>query len=111
MSDLPRVTKDSERLVILLYKQYVVSVKSGIPRSEARLFGDYDQIADQFCPGESVESVSDLLWELARADYLEVSAYDDMPCECELTMPCIVMMENRFKDGIKSILDFLTNLV
>ena len=111
MSELPRVTKDSERLIVLLYTRYVVSVKNGIPRNEARLFGDCDQIASLFCPEKPVEDVSDLLFELARADYLEVSVYDDMPCECKLTLPCIVMMENRFKDGIKSILDFIANLV
>ena len=107
MSGSVRLTRDAGRLLAMMYKRYLNSIADGIPRRSARYFIDSEQIRALFLPDMDLADVDDLVRELAAADLILTRYLDNICCDCELTTACIVLMENRFADGVKDILDFL----
>ena len=110
MSDQTRLTRDASRLLALMYRRYLTSVADGVPRREARSFGDSPTIRALFLPDWDLEDVDDLLRELAAAGFLSVRFADNIVCECALTPSCVSRMENQFPDGLKEVAHFLLNL-
>ncbi len=105
------LTKDADRLLCLLYKQYLEKHKAGIPKVEAKLMGGSDDVQRDLLPKVSVEDVDETFRELDRAGFLSVNYYDDLAYSSQLTDLSIVVMENRFKDGLKGVLEFLAHFI
>ena len=105
------LTRDSKRLLCLLYKLYLERVDNGISKSSARYMGGSEHIRQCCLPEESLENVDDSCWELLRAGMLDGFGADDMVCESELTDQAIIHMETRFQKGMKELLEFLANFI
>ena len=97
------ITRESEKLLCMLYKVYLDRRKSGEPRECARQFEDaFFSSAEPFA-SMNRDDVDDLLQELARKGMLKTFIVGD----CELTDEAIVYLENRFKNGLISVISFL----
>lgn len=97
------LTKDSEKLLCVLYKNYLEKRKSGAAKSEAKSFGSSHNIHESLCPNWLFEDVDDTCRELSRADSI---AY-----HVNLSDFAISYMDNRFKNGLKDVINFLANLL
>ena len=53
------------------------------------------------------DHVSSLCWSLASAGYITCEPGEDLANEIKLTDKTIIYMENKFKNGLKSVLEFL----
>jgi hypothetical protein len=105
------LTKETQRLLALLYNGYLSKRDSGMERYKARMFGDADDIVEAYMPESDAETVSDLCWVLSDAGYAVVVPGDDKVYAVQLTERALVKLENRFKDGAKSVLRFLAQFI
>lgn len=64
------LTKDSEKLICLIYKDYLEKRKSGLSKSKANEFGSSHDIHERLCPNWIFEDVDDTCRELHRAGLL-----------------------------------------
>lgn len=107
MDDL---TKEQQKLLVSMYKE-VLNRQSTLSFEYSNHFTDSDQIRDLFCPEKKSEHVSELCWKLKSKGYIDCEPGDDLANEISLTDKTIIYMENRFKNGIKDILSFLSNFI
>jgi len=105
-----RLTKDSDALLCLLYKQYCQKRKSDVSKSSAKMFGSSADIQKTITPKWTFENVNETCNELSRAGFLDCSHSDDVVDSTCLSDIGIIYMENRFKDGLKSVLQYLERI-
>lgn len=105
------MTKDSEKLICLLYKSYLAKKKSGCSKSQANSFGSSHNIHEQLCPDWVFEDVDDTCRELSRAGLLICFWADNIAYEVSLSDAGIIYMENRFKNNISAIADFIAKII
>jgi len=102
-----KLTKDSDALICLLYKQYCQCRKDGISKTDAKYFGCSSDIQRNIIPKWIFADVDETCRELGRAGLLECNVSDQMVIRCWLSDPGIIYMENRFKDGLVSLLEYI----
>ncbi len=105
------LTKDSEKLLCVLYKNYLEKRKSGAAKSEAKSFGSSHNIHESLCPNWLFEDVDDTCRELSRAGMLNCLWADSIAYHVNLSDFAISYMDNRFKNGLKDVINFLANLL
>lgn len=99
-----KLTKDSQKVLVLLYKEYLTKVKSGCSKSKACEFdGDNLNFITDMHPDDVYES----LIELKANKLIKM----DITGEFELTDIAIYEMENRIKKHFKNGLNCLTDLL
>ena len=104
------LTKDAEKLICLLYKSYLQKRKSGMSKSQATCFGSSHDIHEQLCPELIFEDVDDTCRELSRAYLLNCLWADNIAYHVILSDNAIVYMENRFKNGLSEVLEFVDKI-
>lgn len=107
----PSLTKDSEKLICVIYKEYLKKRKSGISKSDAKMFGSSHSIHENLLPKWSFKDVDDTCRELSRLEFLQCNWADDIAYHVTLSDKGIVYMENRFKNGIEEISDFISKFI
>lgn len=105
------LTKDSEKLICVLYKAYLEKRKSGLPKSKAKSFGSSHAIHETFFPDLMFEDVDDTCRELSRAKLLNCFWADNIAFNVSISDQGIIYMENRFKDNILSVADFISKFI
>lgn len=105
------ISKDSKKLLFLIYKSYLKKREDGMSRSNAISFGTSEDIYHDIMPESSADDVKSFLYELKNAGYIQGSDYDNKLCICELTNKAIVTLENYPKETFVSIASFLANFI
>lgn len=105
------LTKDSEKLLCLLYKDYLEKRKSGLSKSNSNSFGSSRDIHVRLCPDWIFKDVDDTCRELSRAGLLHCAWADNIAYHVILSDSAIIYMENRFKNGLLSVIDFLSSFI
>ena len=105
------LTKDADRLLVSLYRMYLEARKAGESRADSKHIGGSEVIQAKLMPHEARDDVDELCRELSRADYLSCVFADDTIYDSYLTDAAIIVLENRFKDGLLSVLDFLSKFL
>lgn len=105
---IKQLTKDADKLLCIFYKDYLSKVKSGLSKSSSSCFGNSDEITAKYLPDWHPEDTADICWELHKAGYAVCSRGDDIANDVTLTREAIVYMENRFKNGINDVTDFIS---
>ena len=105
---MKKLTKDADTLICLMYKQYLESRKADIPKSKAKYFGSSHDIQSALLTKEAPEDVDETCRELDRAEYIYARYYDDEANDVTISDEAIIYMENRFKDGLVGVIDFLS---
>ena len=102
-----QLTKDSDALICLLYKQYLQKRKDGVPKADAKSFGSSQNIHKTIASKWAYEDVDETCRELSRAGILKCFYAENVVYNSELSDIGIIYMENRFKDGLDNVLDYL----
>lgn len=105
------LTKDAEKLICVMYKRYLEKRSSGISKSESNYFGDTHTVHESFFPREPFDDIDDSVWELKRTNFISGDYGDNILSEISITSAGLIYMENRFKNGIKDVLTFLSNFI
>lgn len=101
------LTKDSDKLICSAYKNYLERRKSGESKLNAKHFksGFYKEIKALASWNE--QDVRDTLAELKRANFVKL--YIDGGFQ--LNDSAIIYMENRFKNGLADVTEFLSKFI
>jgi hypothetical protein len=105
-----QLTKDADALICLLYKQYCQKLKDGVPKMQAKMFGSSEDIQKTVAPKWTFEDVDETCRELDRSGLIECFYADDIAYQTWLTDIGITYMENRFKNNLDNVLDYLNKI-
>lgn len=104
---MTELTRDSDKMLCCLYKEYLGRRKLGNSKRNSRRFTkEYcsnDFILSSWCRSD----ISDSIMELGQKKYLKVYIGGDF----ELTDSAIIYMENRFKNNIVELTDFISKFI
>ena len=100
------LTKNAYRALCLIYKAFLNRTKQGVSRRSAILFLDYSIFKDENLYNSNTTDFRAALNELKRARYIDLYVDDGF----KLLDSGIALMENRFKDGLSEVIDFITKI-
>lgn len=100
------LTKDAQKLVAVAYKEYLEKRKSGVDKTNSKHFS-CSEIHEKYFNDFSLRDYKETVAEMCRA--FNCSMY--MDGGFMLNDFAIVYMENRFKNGIKDVLSFLSQFI
>ncbi len=93
-----------------MYKE-VLNRQPALCAKQANYFESSDQLNELFSLDMSSDYISDLCWKLYAKGYISCYPGDDLANDISLCDPTIIYMENRFKNGLKDVLSFLSNFI
>lgn len=105
-----KLTKDSDALICVLYKEYLQKRKDGIAKGRAKDFGGAKHIQQTLVPKWSLGDTEETLLELKRAGMITCTAAENTVLFATLADDGIIYMENRFKNGLSDVLDYLEKI-
>ena len=94
MTDIP-LSKSADKFLCTVYKAYLLKVKKGMSKTEARNFFNFDSLCQELFPKEKPIDVSASIKELRKIFKMKVYINDTFV----LSDDAIIYMENRL--GIK----------
>lgn len=104
---MDELTREAQKLLGSAYKEYLIRRKREVDRESSKLFDcDFYKSVSQLSQ-YSQDDISSFLCELRDAEYIEM--YIDGGFELE--NKAIIILENKFKNDMKAILNFLTGLI
>lgn len=98
-----QLTKNADKALCEIYRVYLTRSKSGENKYNAKDFSDIERWENAIFEGWETEDALDSLIELARAHMIDL----DISNGFTLKTDAIIYMENRFKNGLSDVLDFL----
>ena len=101
---------DTFNMTASMYKE-VLNRQPALSMEDANRFDSSDQLIELFSLNMSSDYVSDLCWKLHSNGYIQCYPGDDLANDISLSDKTIVYMENRFKNGLKDVLSFLSNFI
>lgn len=101
------LTKDADKMICCIYKTFLQRRKSGISKSSAKQFSDDYFQSDKQLSSWLPDDLDDALLEIGRAGLVAVYLGGNF----DLTDSGIIYMENRFKNGLNEVLDFISKLI
>lgn len=104
------LTKEQKILLCSMYKDYL-SKQPALQPNDANYFGDSDMIQKMYFPEYNIDYVSEMCWKLKSKGYIMCYPGDDLANCISITDETIIYMENRFKNGLKDVLLFLSNFI
>lgn len=107
---MDNLTNDAKKLLCKIYKSYLEKRKSGISKADANKFDSCESIHKDLVPKWIFSDVEDTCRELSQKNFIHCSWYDNTGLNIYLTTDAISILENRFKNNIKSVLSFIANI-
>lgn len=104
------LTKDSDALICLLYKEYCNRRKSGVSKLEAKQFDGSEEIHRDIAPKLPFDDIEETCRELHRSGLIECFYADNIVQHVWFTDKGIIYMENRFKNGLGEVLSYLERI-
>lgn len=101
-----QLTKDTDKIFCLIYEEYLNRRKAGASKSSAILFHHPEALQPDFLQGIHADDIYSALHELHRNGLIK--EYTDGGFI--LLDPGIIYMENRFKNGLKEVLEYISLL-
>lgn len=105
------LTKDAEKLICVVYKSYLEKRKNGITKANAKNLGNSHLIHEQFFPKWLFKDVDDTCRELSRAGLLDCKWANNTGYLVRISDKGILYLENRFKNGLKEVIEFLAGIL
>ena len=105
------LTKDSKKLLYILYKEYLNRRNNNVPKIRAVNFQSAESVQANFMPDELLEDVEEYMRELGRNNFLNNSYADDTIYSSNLTDFAICKMEELPRDTFLSVTDFVSKFI
>lgn len=101
------LTKDADLLVCCAYKEYLDRRKNGIPKRQANTFHPEFRENTPELSGWLHDDYLYTVGELKRAGFARMA----LDGTFYITERCIIYMENRFKNGLMEVVDFISKFI
>ncbi|WP_270332962.1 hypothetical protein [Ligilactobacillus acidipiscis] len=108
--ELGSLTKDAQYLLSVIYKTYLENRSSGKSKRDSNTFGSEFDIHDSLMPEWIQADVRETINELSRNNLLYVVFGNNKALRISLTTDAIVLMENKFKNKVDSVLKYATEI-
>lgn len=102
-----QITKDADRFLCEIYEEYLYRRKSGISKSDAKRFSTPEELVEDFMQGTLPQDIRDGIQELYELGLVKRFVTGTF----SLDDTAIIYMENRFKNGLKEVADFITKFI
>lgn len=99
------LTKTADKFLCLTYAVYLKRIKEGMSRSDARIFDPTEPWRNEVFSDLSRNDYMDAIGELCDSLGVEM----EMSGDFTLNSSTIVYMENRFKNGLKDVLGYVSS--
>ncbi len=99
------LTRDTQKVAAKIYKEYLTKIKNGKSKNEACKFSE-SELTKLFTKEEPIDYESELQ-ELIKVFSFSTNIWDDIT----LSSSFIIYMENRFNNGLKDVLSFLSQFI
>lgn len=100
------LTKDADKLICLIYRDYLERREKGLPKSSAKAYSERKDWPKSLTDHFSTEDVCDTLRELKAVGLIRSYSYSGFA----LTDNAIAYMETRFPRGISQVLDWFAKI-
>lgn len=97
------LTKDADKMLCEIYETYLRRRSDGMPKAAAADFSDESKLPEIHKADWLSQDGKMALRELKQAGFVSMFIYGGFSLE----VSAIVYMENRFKNGLSDVLDFL----
>lgn len=101
-----QLTKDTDKMFCLIYEEYLNRRKAGDSKSSAIRFYHPEALQSEFLQGIHEDDIRSAIHELHRNGLIKKYNDDSFV----LSDNGIIYMENRFKNGLKEILEYISVL-
>ena len=101
---MPELTKDADKLICCIYKEYPERRKSGMSKSQSKEFNGNFYLNVKALSKWNSSDVSDTLQELHSNGLIKKNVIGDF----YLLDSAITYMEKRFKNGLSEVMDFIS---
>lgn len=102
-----QLTNDADKVICCIYKIFLQKRKNGIDKSDARRFKLDTLKGEHKLSSWSDSDLTDALMELIRSKLVDAN----LGATFKLSDLGIVYMENRFKNGLNDVVDFISKLL
>lgn len=102
-----QLTKDADKVICYIYKDYLQSRKEGNPKNEAIDFEEDYYASHKVLSSWLKSDFDSALLELGRNKLIQIWLGGSF----ELTDNGIIYMENRFKNGLIEVTDFIAKFI
>lgn len=107
---MDELTNDAKYLLARLYEVYIERRKQNIPKEKATYFGDYEDLKITLMSEWSLPDVLYTCRELLNNGYLDAMdikyKIGESFFEIHLTPKAIMVMENKFQNNVKKVIDY-----
>lgn len=107
---MDKLTSTAKKLLCKLYKSYLEKCKSGLSKTDANRFNSCECIHNELVPTWIFSDVENACRELNQKNFIHCSWYDNTGFNISLTSDAISILENRFKNNVKSLLSFIADI-
>ena len=97
------LTKDADKVLCTLYREYLNRLKNGLPKDEASSFRPSEEIQEELFSDTPLHDLDDSLDELKTAGFIKVNILGAF----SLQRSAIIDLEGRFKKGLTEVIEFL----
>lgn len=101
-----RLTKDADKQICLIYKEYLFRIKDGATKRQAKDFSDQTKWPESFLDEFSKADFSETMMELKNAGLIKRYIYGGFMLEDN----AVIYMENRFPNGASQVLDWIAKI-
>lgn len=101
------LTKDADKLTCCIYKMYLEKRNSGMSKEAAKSFDENFYKNEPKLSKWNKDDILDTLLELHKNGLIKLDIIGNFTLENKL----IVYMENRFKNGLFEIVDFVSKFI
>lgn len=101
------LTKDADKLIVLIYHEYLSRRKKGYSKSDAGNFEFEDLTSINKLSSWLQDDIEDTLAELHQKNLIDM----DLSFTFDITYEGIVYLENRFKNNLSEVTDFIAKFI
>ena len=101
------MTKDADKMLCCLYREYLNRINAGSSKTSARQFTTEYITSDDILSKWHPDDVDTVKKELSRTGYLKTYVSG----KYLFTDEGIAYMENRFKNNLNEVIDFIAKLI
>lgn len=105
------LTKDAQKMIFLMCKQYKKKREKGLSKYDAKSFGSAQSIQANFFPDMLLADVKDTLYELEQNNLVKNAYGSDTIYSCSISENAIVMIENQSKENFLNVADFISKFI
>lgn len=103
------LSKINDAFICILYKSYLDKKESGASLAKARRIGSISNLRE-LLPNWQDEDIEVCCGDLKKDGLLSVTYADDTVWDSSFTEKGIIYMENRFKDKVKNVIEYVKTI-